>query len=130
MEYPTKVIGRIHLIYRQLHNSSYSLGIFTARDLLRSINTVMKNKYEEGRKSAAELMIKDVMTTKRKLLYCSPNDSVRRCREMMSQSKIRNMPILENGEVLGIITLKDLADSSFKVLSSFALYSMLVDCEI
>lgn len=60
--------------------------------------------------------ITNVMTGKDKLVYCSPNDSVRHCREIMFQLKIRHMPVLNQGQVIGIITIKDLADSAFSLV--------------
>ena len=35
--------------------------------------------------------------------------------QIMFQCNIENMPVIENGQALGIITLKHLADSSFSV---------------
>ena len=83
-------------------------GIFTARDILSFIN-------RKGSKKAISSQIKEFMTTKDKLVFCSPHDTARRAREMMFQLKIRNMPVIENGEVLGIVTIKDLADSAFSI---------------
>ena len=39
--------------------------------------------------------VADVMTPREKLVYCSPSDSVRRCREIMFQCKVRNLPVIE-----------------------------------
>lgn len=91
-------------------------GIFTARDILkyveRQVQTNAKATIEYALKSHN---VKEIMTTKDKLVYCSPSDTSRRCREVMFLSKIRNLPILENNEVKGIITMKQLADASFNL---------------
>jgi len=93
------------------------LGIFTARDILKCIqqhNT--STEYRQRRSNfLTEIKIKELMTSKNHLVYCSPSDSGRRCREIMFQCKIRNLPVIDNGEVRGIITAKHLADASFNV---------------
>ena len=104
------------------HNISASLtldqngeisGLFTARDILRYM-------HESGKGRSKEKTLSDKISAfivkKDKLLVCSPNDTALQARQMMAQSKIRHIPAIENGEVLGIITIKDLADSSFSVL--------------
>jgi CBS domain-containing protein len=59
------------------------------------------------------------MTPKEKLVYCSTTDSVRRCREIMFQCKIRNLPVIDDDnegfQLKGMINMKMLADSSFSV---------------
>lgn len=90
-------------------------GIFTARDILRFLHTKgsVNKTGMGGKEMALSMKVKDIMVKKDKLIFCSPNDSVSRCREIMFQHKIRTVPVLEAGEVLGIITIKDLADSAF-----------------
>jgi CBS domain-containing protein len=48
-------------------------------------------------------------------VFCSPTDLVSRCREIMFQLRIRHVPVIHNGEVVGIVLSKDLADSAFTV---------------
>lgn len=87
-------------------------GIFTARDILRCMHTYGSGR-TNGKEKSLQLKIKDIMVTKDKMLICSPNDTALQVRQMMAQSKIRHVPVLENGEILSILTIKDLADSSF-----------------
>lgn len=103
------------------------LGIFTARDLLKFINDKsphspnylvhMKNAAQGTHSNLHELLhqtkITDVMTKREKLVYCSPNDSVKHCREIMFQLKIRNLPVLDGNHIRGIVTMKVLADAYF-----------------
>lgn len=88
-------------------------GLFTARDVLRYMHETGNGRSKE--KSLSD-KISNFIVKKDKLLFCSPNDTALQARQMMSQSKIRHIPVIENGEILGIITIKDLADSSFSVL--------------
>ena len=44
------------------------------------------------------------MTSADKLVYCSLMDSPKRCRQIMIQGKVRSLPVIDNGEIRGIIT--------------------------
>ena len=95
-------------------------GIFTARDILRFLHAKGAGSKAGsagggGKEKALSMKIKDIMVKKEKLIHCSPTDTVSTCREIMFQHKIRTVPVISDGEVLGIITIKDLADSSFSV---------------
>jgi CBS domain-containing protein len=87
------------------------IGIVTARDILRFIDEYQDNnptkKFDECLKSKITV----AMTSKEKMAYCGPNDTITRCREIMFQNNIRHLPVLHEGEVLGIIGIKDIADS-------------------
>lgn len=112
-----------HLVTEKLASAlvvnaeSEILGIFTARDLLKCIQQHSLAPEFRHRSSSflTEIKLKDIMTPKENLIHCSPSDSAKRCREIMFQCKIRNLPVIENGEVKGIITAKHLADASFNI---------------
>jgi CBS domain-containing protein len=95
-------------------------GIFTARDLLRTMHKIhtASSSSSVAHKMRLSTKVKDIMATREKLVYCSPLDSVRKCREIMFQVKIRNIPVIESGSCLGIINIKDLADSSISITES------------
>ena len=115
-----------HLIDQSLasslvvNNENEILGIFTARDILKCIQRHYSSSDSRTRRDTflAETKIKELMTTRNHLVYCSPSDSARRCREIMFQCKIRNLPVIDNGEVRGIITAKNLADASFNIIDT------------
>ena len=96
-------------------------GIFTARDILKFIHNtnISKNRVGQNSKMAANEMlsppVSDITVKKEKLVYCSPDDTVRQCREIMFQLRIRNLPVLSNNELLGIVSIQDLADSAFSL---------------
>lgn len=122
-----------HLVKEKLgsalvtNDSGAVLGIFTARDLLKFINEKsphnpnfhlhMKNATQGTHvnlhECLAQTKITEVMTKREKLIYCSPSDSVKHCREIMFQLKIRNLPVLDGNRIRGIITMKVLADAYF-----------------
>jgi CBS domain-containing protein len=100
-----------------VNDESEILGIFTARDILKCIQQQnMSTEYRQRRTNfLTDISIKELMTPKQQLVYCSPSDSSRRCREIMFQCKIRSLPVIDHGEVKGIITAKHLADASFNL---------------
>ena len=99
-------------------------GIFTARDILKFLNStknnnVGKNRPGQNSKSNGNEIVSppvsEIIVKKEKLVYCSPDDTVRQCREIMFQLRIRNLPVLVNDELLGIVSIQDLADSAFSL---------------
>ena len=98
-------------------------GIFTARDILKFIKHQKDNaKANLSKESWSDTIyhkkISNIIVPKDKLVYCSPNDTARRCREIMFHLKVRNLPVIENGEVRGIINAKILADASFDLIET------------
>lgn len=122
-----------HLVKEKLGSSLVTdesgsvLGIFTARDLLRFIYEKnphnpnfpihLKNATQGTHLNLHECLhntkITDIMTKREKIVYCSPSDSVKHCREIMFQLKIRNLPVLDGNRIRGIMTVKVLADAYF-----------------
>jgi len=74
------------------------LGIFTERDYARKI--ILKGK------SSKETLIKDVMTVNPSTI--SPDEKVSNCMELMTNNHYRHLPVVENGRVLGMVSIGDL----------------------
>lgn len=72
-------------------------GIITERDYLREI--VLK-----GRTSKAT-EVRTIMTTE--LVCVGPNDSIDECMAVMTEKRIRHLPVLERGQLAGIISIGD-----------------------
>ena len=72
------------------------VGIFTERDVLRLAG--------EGTDLDA-VRVADVMT--RTVLSISPDDSVAAAAELMSGRKIRHVPVVQGGNLLGMIGIRD-----------------------
>jgi CBS domain-containing protein len=73
-------------------------GIFTERDYARKIILLGK--------SSKATKIAEVMTEK--LVTIELGTSIDRCMQIMTERRIRHLPILENGLVIGIISIGDL----------------------
>lgn len=74
------------------------VGIFTERDVLRKV-------VAEGRDAASSL-VSEVMTSQ--LLTIGPKTEVREAMDIVNENKIRHLPVLEDGKLLGLISAGDL----------------------
>ncbi|WP_372841722.1 CBS domain-containing protein [Phaeovulum sp.] len=77
------------------------IGIFTERKYAREV-------FLKGR-AAPNTPIRDVMETE--VLSVSPDDSVETCMAMMSDRRIRHLPVIKEGRLEGIISIGDLMKS-------------------
>lgn len=74
------------------------LGIVSERDYARKV--ILK-----GRSSAAT-PVRDIMTAP--VTTIAPDEAVRNCMEIMTRERIRHLPVMEQGRVIGIISIGDL----------------------
>jgi CBS domain-containing protein len=80
------------------------VGIFSERDYTRKIALA-------GR-SSKDTPVKDIMTAN--VLTVSPQTSTNDCMVLMSQKKIRHLPVVDSGKVLGMISIRDIMDDIIK----------------
>ncbi|NOR18666.1 MAG: CBS domain-containing protein [Xanthomonadales bacterium] len=73
-------------------------GIFTERDYLQKI--ALKSL------SSKETKVGDVMTSP--VISAEPGDSIQKCMETMTSCRCRHLPVVENGKLLGIVSIGDL----------------------
>lgn len=76
------------------------VGVLSERDYTRKIAL-------QGR-SSKDVKVSDIMTTK--VYTVGPQTGTRACMALMSEKKIRHVPVLEDGTVLGMISIHDLMD--------------------
>lgn len=79
-------------------------GIVSERDYARKVAL-------EG-KSSQDTLIKDIMTAH--VLTVAPTDSIDRCMELMSDKHIRHLPVLNDTEVMGVISIGDVVNAIIK----------------
>lgn len=72
-------------------------GIFSERDYARKI--ILQNR------TSQDTLISEIMTAA--VITITPQDSIEHCMEMMSSKKIRHLPVIENDQVVGIISIGD-----------------------
>ena len=73
-------------------------GIFTERDYLQKI--ALKSL------SSQQTKVGDVMTSP--VISADPGDSIQHCMETMTTCHCRHLPVVENGKLLGIVSIGDL----------------------
>lgn len=74
------------------------LGILSERDIVRAVS-------EKGAE-ALNLPLSHYMT--KKVVTCTPAMTVRDVMGMMTQGKFRHVPVVENGRLVGIISIGDM----------------------
>jgi CBS domain-containing protein len=77
------------------------IGIFTERDYARQGEVI-------GR-SAEDTLVNAVMT--KEMVMVKPETSIRQCVDLMGRYKVRHLPVLENDHVIGIVSLRRLAEA-------------------
>jgi CBS domain-containing protein len=73
------------------------VGIFTERDYARKL--ILKGKSSKDTQ-IGELMTKNPFTV-------TPESSIEECMEMMSNRRIRHLPVVNGAELIGIISISD-----------------------
>ena len=76
------------------------VGVISERDYTRKIAL-------QGRNSK-ETKVKDIMT--RNVLHVAPDTRTRECMALMSEKKIRHLPVLDGNTVVGMISIRDIMD--------------------
>lgn len=82
-------------------------GILSERDIVREL----------GKRGVACMsdIVDDMMTSN--LVTCAPEDRAEDVLAKMTEGRFRHMPVIENGEMIGLITLGDVVKSQLTQLS-------------
>jgi CBS domain-containing protein len=80
--------------------NNHLVGIFSERDYTRKVALQGKNSREVR---IAEIMTSDVVSV-------TPATGTRVCMTLMSQKRIRHLPVMEGSTVLGLISIRDIMD--------------------
>ena len=88
-----KNIGAIIIV----DNNDLPIGIFSERDYARKI--ILKGK------SSKDTLLDEVMT--KELITITRDYKIDQCMEIMTEKKIRHLPVLENKKIVGIISIGD-----------------------
>jgi CBS domain-containing protein len=74
------------------------VGIFTERDYARKVELV-------GRTSR-ETPVRDIMTSN--VLYVGPQHTNEQCMALMTENRLRHLPVLEHNKLIGLVSIGDL----------------------
>ncbi len=74
------------------------VGVFSERDYARKVAL-------QGR-SSRDTKIKEIMTTR--VAYARPEQTVEECMALMTDKRIRHLPVMDGDKLLGVISIGDL----------------------
>lgn len=72
-------------------------GIITERDIIVKVNA---KKIDPN-----NVKVRDVMSER--VLYVESNQTIKECMELMNSKGIRHLPVYENGDLIGLISVRD-----------------------
>jgi len=73
------------------------MGILSERDYARKVILL--------RKSSKDTPVRDIMT--QRVIFVQPDQSFEECMAVMTEKHVRHLPVLENGQLLGLISIGD-----------------------
>jgi CBS domain-containing protein len=80
-------------------------GVFTERDYTRKIVL-------HGR-SSKDTLVSEVVTTR--VIVTTPDDSIESCMRLMSENRIRHLPVLDGDRLVGVVSIGDLVNWVIRV---------------
>lgn len=78
-------------------SSGKIIGVLSERDIVRGVAV--------NRETCLSMTVRDLMT--HPVISCSPNDSIDRIMEQMTERRIRHLPVMQGDTLLGIISIGD-----------------------
>lgn len=77
-------------------------GIFTERDYARKV--ILQGRSSKTT-TVGELMATDV-------LYVSPDDTIENCMALMTDKRLRHLPVMDNGKLAGLVSIGDIVKAT------------------
>lgn len=93
-------------------DESGEYGILTKHDILNKVVAVSRDPIQ--------VRVGDVMTSP--LVTVEPDCPARRCAALMMQNRIRRLPVVQNGQPIGIVSDPDVFDALLNFHTEAALY--------
>src|SRR5581483_6272021 len=84
------------------------LGIVSERDVVRRL--------QERGADLLQLPVSEIMTTV--LVTCSPEDAVNDLSGLMTENRVRHVPVISNGQLVGIVSIGDVVKTRMEELKA------------
>ena len=75
------------------------VGIISERDYARKITLMSR--------SSRDTLVRDIMTPE--VMYVRPENTTEECMVLMTENRLRHLPVMDGGNVLGLVSIGDLA---------------------
>lgn len=93
-----QILNENHIGAALVRDSSGKIvGVLSERDIVRGVAV--------NRETCLSMAVRDLMT--HPVISCSPNDSIDRIMELMTERRIRHLPVMQGDTLLGIISIGD-----------------------
>jgi CBS domain-containing protein len=87
-------------------------GILSERDIVSAMADPAR------RKNLFDMPVSTLMT--RDVVTCAPEDTVQKCMVLMTDSRIRHLPVVKDGAMVGLISIGDVVKNRLEELESEA----------
>ena len=74
------------------------VGIITERDYARKIILMAR--------SSKDTLVRDIMTSA--VMYVRPDQASEECMVLMTENRLRHLPVMEGGKLIGLVSIGDL----------------------
>jgi CBS domain-containing protein len=77
------------------------VGLISERDYSRK--TILKGRFSK------DTAVREIMTTS--VVSVHPDDDIEECMELFTDKRVRHLPVIEKGKVVGIVSIGDIVKS-------------------
>jgi CBS domain-containing protein len=74
------------------------VGIISERDCARKITLMSR--------SSRDTLVRDIMTPE--VMYVRPEHTIEECMVLMTENRLRHLPVMDGGKLLGLVSIGDL----------------------
>jgi CBS domain-containing protein len=85
-------------------DNSRLVGIISERDYARKV--ILKGRFSK------DTPVRDIMT--QEVLTATPSDSITKCIRVMTEKRVRHLPVLEETRMIGIVSIRDVLKWFFR----------------
>lgn len=73
------------------------VGVFSERDIVRAFS---RQDIDVNNMRVGQIMSRNIVA-------CAPNDDMTEAQQLMKKHGVRHLPVMENGELIGFISIRD-----------------------